>query len=50
MKKIYINPEIQVLTIHAPQLLAGSTLEKGGYTLDFTNITEGNSREYDYED
>ena len=50
MKKLYKYPKIQVLKIHTPQLLAGSTLEKGGYTLDFTNITEGNSREYDYED
>ena len=46
-KKLYINPEIEIVKIHAQQLLSGSAMGK----MNDTNITDENDvlgREFDF--
>jgi hypothetical protein len=57
MKKTYYSPKMNVVTIGAPQLLAGSLLGHKGYYFeqkDFDGITEdtGNnlSRDFDWDE
>ena len=46
MKKTYINPEIEVVTVKSQQLLAGS-LGRGEGSL---NASQADARDFDFDD